>query len=808
MPMALKNAQEICEPQDNAIESVVYGLSQGFASCITGAMELPAVTGTYAPLPEGLDSRLVTALDHKGIQTLYSHQARAWDLAQQGANTVVVTPTASGKTLCYNLPVLQSVLSDSAKALYLFPTKALAQDQVAELIELNKAGGLGIRAHTFDGDTPGDARKAVRMHGDIVVSNPDMLHQGILPHHTKWAQFFQNLRYVVIDEMHIYRGVFGSHMANVIRRLKRICSFYGSAPQFILCSATIANPQELATALLDDAVTAITDSGAPRGPKHILFWNPPVVNADLGIRASARSQTHRVVKRAIQTGLKCIVFAQSRLAVEVITKYLKDHFDKDPRKPERVRAYRGGYLPTERRGTEQRLRKGALDCVVATSALELGVDIGALDVCILNGYPGTIAGTWQRLGRAGRRHRPSLGVLVATSLPLDQFVIRHPQYFFDASPEHAHIHADQLLILLDHIRCAAFELPFTRGESFGKESLLEFLAYLEEEGLIHREGDTWHWMADAYPANSVSLRSVANGNFVVIDTTGGQQTVIAEVDYSGAALTLYEGAIYMIQAQPWQVEKLDWEGRKAFVTRTRADYYTDAIDYTRLKILDRFETSSQENSGVVRGEVHVVRRVSGYKKIRYYSHENVGYGKVNLPDHEMHTTAVWWQIGASLLDQHFPNRWHALDGFLGAAYAMHHIAALLLMSEPHDLGRAVGNGDAAWFVTLGSNGRGSLRNFSGDAMDVRDLKQQFSPALFLYDNYPGGVGLSVPLYDLRLTVVERAQQLIAACACRIGCPACIGPILHDPQDPDHAPKQNALLVLTLLQPKENCYVIN
>ena len=444
-----------------------------------------------------------------------------------------------------------------------------------------------------------------------------MLHQGILPHHTKWAQFFEGLRFVVIDEMHTYRGVFGSHVANVLRRLRRICRFYGSEPLTILCSATIANPAELATELTGHAVTAITESGAPQGAKHLLLWNPPVVNPDLGIRASARSQTTRITKLGIKRGLKSIVFAQSRLMVEVLTKYLKDAFDKDPRYPARVAAYRWGYLPTERRAMEKRLREGQLDCVVSTSALELGVDIGSLDLCVLNGYPGTIAGTWQRLGRAGRRQRTAVGVLVASSLPLDQYIIRNPEFFLGASPEQARIDPDQLLILLDHIRCAAFELPFRSGESFGKEDLAEMLAYLEEQGLLHREGEQWHWVTDSYPANSVSLRSVAEGNFVVIDTTGGAKQVIAEVDYSSAPMTIYPGAIYMIQSAPYQVEKLDWKGRKAFVTRTRADYYTDAIDYTRLKILERFEEDPQAQHAVAQGEVHLVRRIAGFKKIRY-----------------------------------------------------------------------------------------------------------------------------------------------------------------------------------------------
>ncbi len=800
MSVAAKEFQE--EPRNGArdVTGLLTTLKKQYAARITGELVVPAKGASYSPFPEALDNRLKYALQKRGITQLYSHQRVAWDSVTTGHHTVMVTPTASGKTLCYNLPVLQAAIEKKAKALYLFPTKALSQDQVAEILELNKAGELGVRAYTFDGDTPGDARKAVRMHGDIVVTNADMLHQGILPHHTKWAQFFENLKYVVIDEMHIYRGVFGAHMANVLRRLKRLFRFYGVSPVFVLCSATIANPRQLAHALLDEEVVEISDSGAPHGEKHLLLWNPPVINPDLGIRASARSQVTRIARMAVNTGLKSIVFAQTRLMVEVITKYLKDAFDADPRHPARINAYRGGYLPTERRKTEQKMRAGDMDCIVATSALELGVDVGALDVCLLNGYPGTIAGTWQRLGRAGRRKRPALGVLIATSQPLDQFIVRNPAFFLGASPEHAHIDPDQLLILLDHIRCAAFELPFKDGEAFGPENLSEFLAFLEEEGILHHEGHHWHWMTDAYPANSVSLRSVAEGNFVVIDVTEGKQTIIAEVDYSSAATTLYEGAIYMIQADPWQVETLDWEGRKAFVTRTRADYYTDAIDYTNLKILDGFEKTQTDQDVAAHGEVHLVRRVAGYKKIRYYTHENVGYGKVNLPDSEMHTTAMWWQVNPQLLEAKFDSRWEALDGFLGAAYAMHHVAALLTMSEARDLGRAVGNGDATWFATVGVNGRGQAKSFYGEDMDVEaETELQFTPTVFLYDNFPGGVGLSAPLYDLRVDVARKAKGMIEACTCVNGCPACIGPILASDEMRGYSPKNMALSVLSLFE---------
>ncbi|MBX3701508.1 MAG: DEAD/DEAH box helicase [Dokdonella sp.] len=763
---------------------------------ISGHLQRPAQPARWREFPPDLAPALGTALAARGIERLYSHQREAWDHVTAGEHVVVVTPTASGKTLCYNLPVLAAVHAQRAKALYLFPTKALAQDQVAELLELNTAGALGLRACTFDGDTPADARQAIRLKGDIVVSNPDMLHQAILPHHTKWAQFFESLRYIVIDEVHSYRGVFGSHVANVVRRLKRVCAFYGVQPVFILCSATIGNPREHAEALVGETVHAITDSGAPCGERHVLLWNPPVINPDLGIRASARSQSMRLARQTIRAGLKTIVFAQSRLMVEVLTKYLKDVFDHDPRERERIRAYRGGYLPNERRQTERALRAGALDGVVSTSALELGVDIGALDVAILNGFPGSIAASWQRLGRAGRRQRPALGVLVASSAPLDQYVVRHPEFFAAATPEQARIAPDQLLILLDHIRCAAFELPFTSGDRFGEAPVDEFLGVLAEAGVLHQEGTRWDWIADSYPAGAVNLRAVADGNFVVVDRSEGRQTIIAEVDYASAALTLYEGAIYLVQSRPWQVEHLDWAGRKAFVTTTHADYYTDAIDYTKLKVLARFDGSRSGQGLCHHGEVHVVRRVSGYKKIRYYSHENIGYGPVNLPDQELHTTALWWQLEQDVLEAAFERRQDALDGFLGAAYALHTVARVRAMADGHDLQKAVGSGDAAWFASRDAQGRGQWRNAQGEAVAVGSAAS-FSPTLFLYDNFAGGIGLSEPLFHGAAGLVRAALDLVESCDCNGGCPACIGPILaSDTPQPSQA--ELAVAVLSLL----------
>jgi DEAD/DEAH box helicase domain-containing protein len=778
-------------------------LSSKYPDRITGTLTIAGQAGSFVPMPDDLPEPLVRALASRGLHRLYSHQAGAWRAAQAGRHLVIATPTASGKSLCYTLPVVAASLAARSKALYLFPTKALAQDQVAELLEINAAGSLGLRAATFDGDTPGDARQAIRINGDIVVSNPDMLHAAILPHHTKWAQFFENLRYVVIDEIHTYRGVFGSHVANVIRRLKRVCAFYGTSPQFILCSATIGNARAHGRALIEveeKDLEAIVDSGAPSGDKHVLLWNPPVVNPDLGLRASARSQSNRIARLAIRSGLKTLVFCQSRLMVEVLTKYLKEVFDHDPRKPKRIRAYRGGYLPTERREVERSMRAGVIDGIVSTSALELGVDIGSLDVVVLNGYPGTIAATWQRFGRAGRRQQPSLGVLVASSEALDQYVVRHPEFFANASPEHARIAPDQPLILLDHIRCAAFELPFVDGDAFGPVDPTAWLQVLEESGVLHREGGRWEWIADSYPAQVVNLRSVADGNFVVVDRTDGRQAIIAEVDYSAAALTLYEGAIHMVQSEPYQVEHLDWEGRKAYVTRTHVDYYTDAIDYTKLKVLDDAEHAAAGVGAAHSGEVHVVRRVAGYKKIRFHTHENIGYGPVNLPDQELHTTAVWWQLPQASLETAFASRCAALDGFLGAAYALHLVCQVAVMAEARDLQKAVGSGDGAWSAVADAKGRGQLRGEDGGGLDP-DALPRFAPTLYLYDNYPGGVGLSSPLFERRDELVAQAAGLVEGCACAAGCPACVGPILASEEREagvSASPKALAARVLGLL----------
>src|SRR5687767_13416622 len=591
----------IAGDKDRSLQEVLSRLTSSRAPLgreadpiVTAAHRLPAIAASFAPFPEGIDDRLRGALAVRGIEQLYTHQAQAFQHVLARRNVVTITPTASGKTLCYNAPVLDAILKDpSTRALYLFPTKALAQDQLAELHTLSETITQGtetrIGVFTYDGDTPADARRAVRGRAHVVLSNPDMLHSGILPHHPRWAKLFENLRFVVIDELHAYRGVFGSHLANIVRRLQRVCRHYGSDPVFICSSATIANPRALAEGLTGGRFELVDKNGAPRGEKFFLFVNPPVVNAELGIRRSYLAETRRVALEFLRHNLQLIVFAQSRLAVEILTTYLKDAFHGPPGASDVIRGYRGGYLPNRRREIERGLREAQVRAVVSTNALELGIDIGALDVSVMAGYPGTIAATWQRAGRAGRRTTRSAAVLVASSAPLDQFVVRNPSYFFDGTPEHALINPDNLHILVDHVKCAAFELPFSEDDQFGSVDVQEVLRVLAEEGFVHHADGQWNWTSESYPADAVSLRSVSSDNFVVVDTTHGER-VIGETDFTSGPSTLHEKAIYIVEGQLFQVERLDFDGRKAFVRQVECDYYTNAITYTKVTILETFES--------------------------------------------------------------------------------------------------------------------------------------------------------------------------------------------------------------------------
>jgi DEAD/DEAH box helicase domain-containing protein len=762
-----------------SIEEIIqsWKRSKNISPCLTDLRIFKKREGRYQPFPDFLHPLLKEALRSEGIESLYSHQAEAIKHVQEGQDVVVVTPTASGKTLCYNLPVLNKKLSDpSSKAFYLFPTKALSQDQMFELQNLTKRLEKPIRTFTYDGDTPQDARQAIRTQGDVVITNPDMLHTGILPHHTKWATFFQSLRFVVIDELHTYRGVFGSHMTNVLRRLSRICDFYGSKPRFICCSATIANPKELAERLLERNVFLVDQNGAPSSEKIFIFYNPPVVNKELGIRGNHIHAARRLVSPFIKQGIQTILFATSRLNVEVLTKYLKDRFEKRLEDKGRIRGYRGGYLPEVRREIEKGLREKEVKAVVSTNALELGIDIGDLDVCMIAGYPGTIASTYQQSGRVGRRTEKSLVVLIARSQPLDQFIIENPDYFFGRSPEFGLINPDNLLILLSHIQCAAFELPFRDGERFGREDLDEILRYLEEKGILHHVDQHWYWTKDAYPAEKVSLRSTSEENFVVVDTTKKKEEVIAEVDFTAAHTTLYEGAVYLCESELYAVERLDYQNRRAYVKKTAGDYYTDAIDYTDVSILEGFERKQGEGIFYEHGEVRVATRIVGYKKIKFYTLENLGYGKIELPDLQFHTTSYWITFKKELLERLPYPRLEVIEGVLGLSYAFHSMAALHLMCDPHDLNRCVGDRGAKWFIRLSRDSKGIYSSFSSPEEITNEKIDLFEPTLFMYDNYPGGIGFSHQLFDDTMSLLEKTKRLISKCECPYGCPSCVGPI--------------------------------
>lgn len=712
---------------------------------VTHWRTIPAREATTAALPDGLHSAWREALHSRGIRELYAHQAAAYKAARNGDHVVAVTPTASGKTLCYNLPVMQSLLeNDEGRALYLFPTKALAQDQVAELQALADLMDAGIKTHTYDGDTSPTVRTAIRNAGHIVVTNPDMLHSAILPHHTKWVKLFENIKYIVIDELHAYRGVFGSHVANVIRRLKRICRFYGSKPQFICASATIDNPREHAERLIGEPVTLVDNNGAPMGEKHFVFYNPPVVNRQLGIRRSSVLETRKLAGLLLKQGVQTIVFARSRVRVELLLTYLQELI-RGKLDAKTIRGYRGGYLPKLRREIEHGLRSGEIRGVVSTNALELGIDIGQLQACVLNGYPGTVASTWQQSGRAGRRQESSVTFMVASSNPLDQYIIQNPDFFFNRPPERALIHPDNLLILIDHVKCAAYELPFEKGERFGSEPLEDMMEFLVEEKVLHQAGGRWFWMEQSFPAHNISLRSAAQENFVIIDITG-EHRVLGEVDRFGAPTLIHEEAIYIHEGVQYQVEKLDYTEKKAYVREVNVDYYTDANLAVELKVLH--VDKERESGDLIRqyGELTINAKPTIFKKIRLRTHENIGSGPIHLPEDELHTSGYWFSFSDEAAARKSKNEMQY--ALLGVANVLVHIAPLYLMCDPFDI-RVV--------------------------PQVKAVHTQ-KPTIYFYDRYPGGIGLSERLFEVHDELIRRAKALIQSCTCLSGCPACVGPI--------------------------------
>ena len=749
---------------------------------------IPAKPPKYGDWPKNLHPKIIDAIRERGIDKLYTHQTEAVNQALQGKNVVVVTPTASGKTLCYNLPVLDRVLNNEhARALYLFPTKALSQDQMLELHDFSKVLKSGIKVYTFDGDTPASARRAIRSSGQIVVTNPDMLHSGILPHHTIWVRLFENLEVVVIDELHQYRGVFGSHMANVIRRLKRIAKFYGKNPQFILCSATIANPKELAEELIEDECLLVDNNGAPSGEKHFLFYNPPVVNPELGIRRSVIKESERLAIKFVMNKVPTIMFARSRLRVELLLTHLRRELERLKINPNLIAGYRGGYLPNERREIEKGLRNGSIIGVVSTNALELGIDIGQLEVSIMAGYPGTISSTWQQGGRAGRRMGTSVVILVGSSAPLDQFFMTHPDFFFGSNPENGIINPNNPVILTNHLKCGAFELPYDDGEGFGDVPVEPLLEYLEREMILRHTGGRWFWTSETYPAEEISLRTANVENFVVVDTTHDNK-VIAEVDYDSAPFLIHDEAIYIHQSLQYYIEKLDWEKKTAFAKEIDSDYYTDAQAKTDVKVLsidmesalgkkspahfddyDKHPSSKSAHSSILNfitgdgypseldhipanckvfGTVSVVTLATKFKKIKFETLENIGYGEIHLPEQEMQTESYWIVLGPDMVEG-----WIEKDiggAIRGLATVLLNVVPIYVMCDPKDI-RAVPMVRAPLYGL---------------------------PTVFLYDRYPGGIGIAERIYERHDEIKIAARDLIKDCKCKHGCPSCVGPPLE------------------------------
>ncbi|WP_261129054.1 DEAD/DEAH box helicase [Bacillus sp. Marseille-Q3570] len=723
----------------------VMNKDETIASNIAHWKTIPEKEGRSVDFPEQIHPKIRNALENRGISSLYTHQYSAFEAARSHKSFVAVTPTASGKTLCYNLPVLQEVVeNDNSRALYLFPTKALAQDQKSEINELIEEIGMDINSYTYDGDTPSNIRQVIRKAGHVVMTNPDMLHSAILPHHTKWVSLFENLKYIVIDELHTYRGVFGSHFANVLRRLKRICAYYGSNPTFICTSATIANPQELAEKLTGDEVQLIDNNGAPVGKKHFVFYNPPIVNKPLNIRRSATLESKRIASLFLENEIQTIVFARSRVRVEILLTYLQELIQRKIGN-KTIRGYRGGYLPKQRREIEQGLRSGEIMGVVSTNALELGVDIGQLQVCVMNGYPGTIASTWQQGGRAGRRQDESVVVLVASSTPLDQYIIQNPDYFFNRNPETARINPDNLIILVDHLKCAAYELPFKNGESFEGVEIDDIMHFLTEEGVLHEQGERWYWMNDSFPAHNISLRSASQENVVIVDQTNvANVRVIGEMDRFSSMTLLHEEAIYLHQGIQYQVEKLDYEEKKAYVREVDVDYYTDANLAVSLKVLEEDKQKTFIDSQVAFGDVTVNAMATIFKKIKFGTHENIGSGPISLPEEELHTSASWISFSEEMVEG--LSEQELEEGLVGISNVMRHVAPLFVMCDVSDL------------------------------HVVPQVKASHSqlPTIFFYDRYPGGIGLSEYVYDHISEIISEAEQVIERCPCGKGCPSCVG----------------------------------
>lgn len=789
----------------------------------------PAVEARFTPFPPDLPPMLVKALNRGGIQQLFTHQLAAWQIVQTGKNVAVVTGTASGKTLCYNLPVLDCLLKDpDARAIYLFPIKALAQDQQAALKDLlSRMDGAGdnINPGIYDGDTPGSHRQAIRAGARILFTNPDMLHAGILPHHTLWAHFLRNLRFIVIDEVHTYRGVFGSHVANVLRRLLRIARAYGSQPQFILTSATIANPAELAARLIEAPVSLVDEDGAPHGEKHFIIYNPPIIDPHLGLRASSLLESVRLAVDLIDNDIQTIIFGRTRRSVELILTYLRQ---RQAGTPTTTRGYRSGYLPNQRRSIEKSLRQGWVKSVVSTNALELGIDIGSLGAAVIVGYPGSVAAVRQQSGRAGRTDESALALLVASPDPVDQYLAHHPDYFFARTPEQALVEPDNLLILLQHIRCAAFELPFTTDEHFGnlpQEKLKEFLEVLNQAGELHLSAGKYFWMVDKYPAASISLRSAsADAVLLQADTDRGLNT-IGKVDLASALWMAHPEAVYLHDGQAYLVESLDLQNKVAHLKQAPEDYYTEPQSRTTVDCLNLLKETSATGSLKRFGELLVTTQVTSFRKVRWYTHEVLGQAPLALPPSKLHTTGYWitlddqtierlradhlwtndpndygadWpQLRSQVLerDQHRCQLCRALE--IGRPHHIHHKTPFRQFTSIEEANRLenlitvcptchrrielavhMRSGLAGMAHVLSNLAPLSVmcdRHDLGVLSDPQSTLSEGKPVVVIFDQIPGGIGLCERLFDIQDELMLRCQEVVGRCPCEDGCPSCVGP---------------------------------
>ncbi len=746
------------------VEEIVRLLKEGEAwrDRIPHWVEVPAREGHIVPFPEGLRPEIVRVLEERGFDGLYAHQAEAVRLALDGRDVCVATPTASGKTLCYTIPILQSLFESggAAKALCLFPTKALSQDQTVGFTSMIEAMGESWNCCTYDGDTPPAVRRSLRARGHLILTNPWMLHQGILPNHAKWSDLFRDLRWIVVDELHTLSGVFGSSVANVLRRLLRVARHYGASPRFLASSATLREAGEHAARLFGREVAVVDRDGSPSGKRYFAVYDPPLVDPGRGLRANALEEARRLAAAVCGPGHQTIFFCRRRTAVEVLTRYLKESAARLGLRESEIRGYRGGYLPAMRREIERDLKEGRTKVVVATHALELGIDIGALDVAVLVGYPGSQASFRQRAGRVGRRGEPSLVVQIARSDPLDQYLVRHPELLFRSGGERLALDPDNLVILSEQLKCAAFELPFREVEGglpdepeFGAveavPGILEYFA--EESGFLRRRGGRFFWMADAYPAQDVTLKGNEPDNVVILDRESGK--AIGEIDREGSITTVHEGAIYQVEGETWKIERFDYENRRAYARRVDSDYFTDAHTETELRVLRLEEERRHPRSGeglkwdVRVGEVHVTTLATLYKKIRFYTRENLGAGDIRLPPEEMDSEC--FLLG---LSEETAAELGLRGGDRGAAWRavgaiLRRVAPLHLRCQPSDLGLSA---------------------------RIRDPHFE-RPMLYLWDRVMGGVGLARLLFEEHMVLLSAAREVVANCRCGSGCPACVGP---------------------------------